>query len=211
MTVYTAGDIADMEKRFRANFINSISGFKSANLIGTVNQNGETNLAVFSSVVHIGADPPLIGFIMRPISVERHTYQNIISKGLYTINALPFAMKKDGHKTSAKFHDGASEFDETAFSARMNDFGVPVVAESAVALTCELRSDQLLEVNKTRLIIGEIKEVQLNPTFLQSDGFYDLAKAGVTVISGMDSYHSAEDGIRFSYAKPDQEITTLTE
>ena len=210
MTVYSAGDIADMEKRFRANFINSISGFKSANLIGTVNSNGTTNLAVFSSVVHIGANPPLIGFIMRPVSVERHTYENILAKKFYTINALPIAMKQDGHKSSAKFSAEESEFDKTAFSAEINDFGVPSVLESPISLTCRLRSDQLLEVNQTRLIIGEVKEVKLNEAFLQNDGFYDLTKAGVAVVSGMDSYHAAEGGTRFSYAKPDQEITTIT-
>jgi flavin reductase (DIM6/NTAB) family NADH-FMN oxidoreductase RutF len=211
MRIYSFADIEGMEKRFRANFINSISGFKSANLIGTVDENGRTNLAVFSSVVHIGANPPLIGFIMRPISVQRHTYENILSKKFYTINALPIAMKRDGHKSSAKFSAEESEFDKTAFSAELNDFGVPSVVESPISLTCRLRSDQLLEVNQTRLIIGEVKEVKLNEAFLQKDGFYDLTEAGVAVISGMDSYHAAEDGTRFSYARPDREINEISE
>jgi len=210
MKTYSFEEIARMETRFRANFVNSISGFKSANLIGTIDQDARTNLAVFSSVVHIGANPPLIGFIMRPISVQRHTYENILAKKLYTINALPFDMKEDGHKSSAKFSAGESEFDKTAFSAELNGFGVPVVAESPISLTCELRSDLLLEVNQTRLIIGEVQEVKLHEQFLQNDGFYDLTRAGVAVISGMDSYHIAEGGTRFSYARPDQAITEIT-
>ncbi|MGB6036336.1 MAG: flavin reductase [Cryomorphaceae bacterium] len=211
MRTYSFVDIEEMDKRFRANFINSISGFKSANLIGTIDPDGRTNLAVFSSVVHIGANPPLIGFIMRPVSVQRHTYENILSKNFYTINALPFAMKEDGHKSSAKFPAGESEFDKTSFTAELNGFGVPSVVESPISLTCELRSDQQLEVNQTRLIIGEVKEVKLNEAFLQSDGFYDLTKAEVAVISGMDSYHAAKVGTRFSYARPDQEITEISE
>ena len=211
MRTYSSSDIEEMDKRFRANFINSISGFKSANLIGTIDEEGRTNLAVFSSVVHIGANPPLVGFIMRPISVQRHTYDNILSKKFYTINALPISMKEDGHKSSAKFSVEESEFDKTAFSAELNGFGVPWVVESPISLTCELRSDLLLEVNHTRLIIGEVKEVKLNEAFVQNDGFYDLNKAGVAVISGMDSYHTTERGTRFSYAKPDQEITEIPE
>lgn len=211
MRTYSSADIAEMDKRFRANFINSISGFKSANLIGTTNESSQINLAIFSSVIHIGAHPPLVGFIMRPLSVERHTYDNIISKQFYTINALPFSMKEDGHKTSAKFPKGESEFDKTPFTAEVNDFGVPAVKESPISLTCELRSDQLLEVNQTRLIIGEVKEVRLNAEYLGEDGFYNLVKAGVSAISGMDMYHSADQGSRFSYARPDQDITLITE
>ena len=45
--------------------------------IGTISKEGKTNLAIFSSVIHVGANPPALGFLMRPISVERHTYTNI--------------------------------------------------------------------------------------------------------------------------------------
>ena len=33
--IFTADDISEMEQRYRANFINSLSGFKAANVIGT--------------------------------------------------------------------------------------------------------------------------------------------------------------------------------
>lgn len=45
--------------------------------MGTVNKIGHTNLAIFNSVIHIGANPPLMGFISRPNSGERHTLENI--------------------------------------------------------------------------------------------------------------------------------------
>jgi flavin reductase (DIM6/NTAB) family NADH-FMN oxidoreductase RutF len=211
MSTFSSEDIVEMENRFRANFINSISGFKSANLIGTVNGEGQTNLAIFSSVIHIGANPPLIGLIMRPITVDRHTYDNIIAKRFYTINALPTSMLEDGHKTSAKYLKEESEFDKTEFTPEVNKFGVPCVKESAISLTCLLRSDELIQLNQTRLIIGEVKEVKLNSEHLHKDGFYDLVEAGVAAISGMDSYHAAAKGSRLSYAKPDQDITLLTE
>ncbi|MFN6039875.1 MAG: flavin oxidoreductase, partial [Bacteroidota bacterium] len=70
-------DILSFEQRYRATFINSIGGFKSVALIGTKNSSGQTNLAIFNSLVHIGANPPLLGFIVRPDSVERHTLENI--------------------------------------------------------------------------------------------------------------------------------------
>jgi len=80
--------ISQFEKLYRTNLFNSLSGFKSANLIGTISKEGKTNLAIFSSVIHVGANPPMMGFLMRPVSVERHTYNNIKETGYFTINHI---------------------------------------------------------------------------------------------------------------------------
>ena len=70
MTKHIAqADLANMDNRHRVNFINSLSGYKSANLIGTSSRKNEDNLAIVSSVVHLGA-PSLIGFIMRPVRLS---------------------------------------------------------------------------------------------------------------------------------------------
>lgn len=53
-------DIQAMDQRERARLINSLSGFKSANLIGTCDKQGLENLAVVSSVVHLGSNPPCL-------------------------------------------------------------------------------------------------------------------------------------------------------
>ena len=83
-TIYLSKDkIAAMDKKYRASLINSLSGFKSVSLIGTINKNKKENLAIFSSVVHIGSYPALIGFIQRPHSVERHTLENILETSFY--------------------------------------------------------------------------------------------------------------------------------
>ncbi len=60
MASYTTSNIESWERFYRANFINSLTGFKSVNLIGSVNEMGQTNLSIFSSIVHIGSNPPFI-------------------------------------------------------------------------------------------------------------------------------------------------------
>lgn len=45
LTHFTNQQIADLEERKRIAMINSLSGFKSLNLIGTVNKEGQTNLS----------------------------------------------------------------------------------------------------------------------------------------------------------------------
>ena len=61
---YSKAELDSMGVLFKRNFINSLSGYKSINLIGSVNHNGLPNLAIFNSVFHVGSDPPLIGMLM---------------------------------------------------------------------------------------------------------------------------------------------------
>ncbi len=79
-------DIMNIEKAPRLKMINAISGFKSANLLGTASAGGQENVAVFSSVIHLGSNPPFLGFITRPQTVPRQTYQNIRDTDWFTVN-----------------------------------------------------------------------------------------------------------------------------
>lgn len=73
--IFTKDDISQLNSRIRGRLINSATGYKSANLIATKSKEGQPNVAVFSSVVHIGAHPPILGFVLRPTTVPRHTYK----------------------------------------------------------------------------------------------------------------------------------------
>ena len=109
---YTREDIDKLDKVARIRLINAASGIKPANLIGTIDNQGNTNLAIFSSVTHIGSNPPLLGLIMRPIGeIPRHTYSNINENGYYTINHIHPGFTDKAHYTSAIFKKEISEFD----------------------------------------------------------------------------------------------------
>ena len=58
MQHFNTNDIQGFSKIYRLNLINSITGYKSANLIGTRSNSGEENVAIFSSITHLGAIPP---------------------------------------------------------------------------------------------------------------------------------------------------------
>ena len=103
--------LMQMDGRYRANLINKIVGYNSANLIGTRAESGLENLGIFNSVVHIGANPPFLGFILRPTTVERHTYENLKETGYFTINQITRAIHQQAHKTSAKYPAAVSEFE----------------------------------------------------------------------------------------------------
>ena len=199
----TYAEIMAMEQRKRAHLINSVGGFKSVCLIGTADKQGQTNLAIFSSVVHIGANPPLISFIMRPDSVERHTLANILETGVYTINHVNESIYQQAHQTSAKYPKEISEFDATGLSKEYkNEYQAPFVKESAVQLAVDFKERIDLTINGTILIIGEIRDLYFPEDCLQEDGYLDIEKAGTVSCTGLDSYHSTQRLQRLPYAKP---------
>lgn len=198
----TNENILAFEKLFRTNFVNSLSGFKNANLIGTISKEGKTNLAIFSSVIHVGANPPLMGFLMRPVSVERHTYDNIKETGHFTINHINKEIFKQAHQTSASYEKEISEFDPCDMTPEYTEtIKAPYVKESKIKIGLKFLEEQEIKSNETIFIIGEIQEIILPDEVVLEDGFIDIKKAGTIAISGLDSYHETKRIARLSYAK----------
>jgi len=201
ITQLTYAELMDMEQRQRAHLINSVGGFKSVCLIGTIDNAGQTNLAIFNSIVHIGANPPLISFILRPDSVDRHTLSNILETGYYTINHLNESIYKQAHQSSARYPKEISEFDATGLTALyQNNFKAPFVQESNIQLGIEFKERINLSINNTIMMIGEIREMYFPTNCLQLDGYLDIEKAGTITCTGLDSYHFTNRLERLPYA-----------
>jgi len=203
MQLISASAIQSWERFYRANFINSLTGFKSVSLIGTVNTEGQTNLGVFSSIVHIGSDPALIGYINRPVKAAPHTLANIKESGVYTINHINTSFLEQAHQTSAKYSDDVSEFDEVGLTAEfIENIKAPFVKESRVKYALALKEIIPIKWNETFLVIGEIQHVKLEDDILLDDGFLSLDKASSLCSNGTDGYYSTQLIDRYQYAKP---------
>ena len=199
---FNSDDLNAMEQRYRAMFINSLSGFKSANLIGTADASGHTNLAIMSSAFHLGAHPPLMGLIVRPDVAERHTLNNIRETGAYTINHVHTKMYAQAHQTSARYPQAISEFDAVNLTADfVEDFAAPFVKESIISMGLVLREEQLMKINGTHLLIGEIQMVNVPDKLISDDGFINVAEANTVAVSGLDGYCSGALIERLPYAK----------
>ncbi|WP_375581394.1 flavin reductase [Marivirga tractuosa] len=195
--------IEQMGSRYRANFFNTISGFKSANLIGTNDNFGNTNLAVFNSVVHIGANPPYLGFILRPTTVERHTYENIKENGLYTFNHINENIIEKAHQTSAKYQKNVSEFEACGFEEEyLNNFDSPYVKESKIKMGLQFEEEHFIKANHTILVIGKLLHAYLDEKLISNDGSIDLTEAGTVTISGLYEYLKPTKLKKLDYAKP---------
>ena len=204
-TYFSSSDILQMESRQRAAFMNSLSGFKSASLIGSIDNKGNTNLAIFSSVVHLGSNPALIGFINRPDSTSRHTLENILETNCFTINHINAAIYKQAHQTSARYPKDISEFDATRLTPEFSKLlEAPYVRESHIKYGLEFVEKHELKINGTILIIGKVVEIIIPESCLLAHGAIDIEKAETIAISGLDSYHTTHQLARLTYAKPDK-------
>ena len=203
MVSYNIAEIAAWERFYRANFINSLTGFKSVNLIGTLDAAGRANLGIFSSIVHIGSNPPLIGYINRPLPAAPHTLANIKATEVYTLNHIQPFFVEQAHQTSAKYAAGISEFEEVGLTPEFRDnIAAPFVKESRIKYALSLQEIIPISINDTFLVIGQVISVHLEKDIVADDGFIQLDNANSICSNGVDSYYTTEFIARYQYAKP---------
>ncbi len=203
MAFFTNKDISELNHIYKINMVNSLSGYKSANLIGTKSNEGKENVAVFSSVIHLGSNPPILGFIVRPTTVPRDTYKNIKETGYYTINHIAESFIKNAHHTSAKYNSEISEFDMTELIATyLDDFKAPFISQSPIKIAMKYIEEYHIKANNVIMIVGEIQSVTIEEGLLQEDGFIDLSKGNIAAINGLDGYTIPSLKTRQGYQRP---------
>ena len=200
--IYNKEDIEQLDRISRLKIINAVTGIKPANLIGSIDSNGQTNLAIFSSVVHLGSNPSLLGFITRPKTGGfGHTYSNIEEMGMYTINHIHPEFIKNAHYTSAKFDADISEFERCNLTEEyIKNFKAPFLKESTFKIGLCFKEALDIKHNGTTLVIGEIEHLLLPDTAIVNNEI-DLEAANSVGISGLNSYYSLKKIDGFPYAR----------
>lgn len=203
-------DFEELDHVFRINLINSCSGFKSANLIGTKSNLGIPNVAVFSSVTHLGSNPPLLGVVFRPVTdVPRNTYENIKETGQFTINHIDASIIQEAHHTSAKYDKDISEFEITALEEEYkNGWHAPFVKNAPIQIALTYCEEYEIKANGTIQLIGEIKDLFIQSELLEDDGFVNLSKANIVAINGLDGYVVPSLKERLAYQRPKKILKT---
>lgn len=195
-------DIVSYEQRYRTAFINSLAGFRQAVLVGTRSSTGQDNLAIFNSLIHLGANPALFALVSRPDTVPRDTLQNILDTKVYTLNYVTSKHMVAAHQTSARYANDVSEFDAVGFTAEtVAGIHAPFVAEAVVKMSMQLEDTIPIALNGTILIIGSIQRIDIDDALLGDDGFVDLSAADVLVSQGLDAYFETRALGRLAYAK----------
>lgn len=210
MRKITKNNLSEMSKVPRLNLVNCVTGYKSANLIGTVSSEGVLNVAVFSSVTHLGSEPALLGFILRPTTVPRDTYKNLKELGYFTVNHITEEMIADAHHTSSSYEEHISEFDKTGLEPEFIDnLKVPFVKGSPVQLLCKYVNEYTIEENGCIHIIASIETIYADESLFHDDQWMQLDRGNIIAINGLDGYAVPKLTDRFHYARPDKPSTSM--
>ena len=210
MQTFTAADIAGMELLARVQFATSLPGAKPISLIGTTDKSGLTNLAPFSSVLHLGSSPCLLGMISRPDLVDRHTLSNLTETQAWTINHLHPEILDAAHQCSARYPKEVSEFDATGLTTHYETgFPAPFVKESRFRIGLELEDIIPIPANGTQLIVGRVVLVQVIEKHLMEHGGIDLVGLDCLASTALDTYFQLQALARLSHANPDHPIRRI--
>lgn len=212
MVRWTRQDLEAWPSRKRARTVNSLSGFKSATLVGSADLNGVHNLSVVSSVVHLGSSPAQMGMVLRPPGDDAHTYKNLLATGQCTFSHIGVNWVAQAHQCSARYPAGVSEFEAVGLTpcSLEGEWIAPAVSEARVRMGLTLTEDMVLP-NRCHFLVLDVQWVEVDERTVAEDGYVDLGLAGTTTISGLDGYHDTTHLGRLSYAKVGKEVELLTD
>ena len=198
----TLEDLQARDKNFRRHFLNTLPGPRGVHLIGTKGYRGTENLAVFNSLVHVGASPPLLGFILRPLTVPRHTYHHILASKWFTVNTLHPDFLDAAHQSSANYAIDTSEFAATGLTPEYSEAcSAPYVRESAVKLGLTLEEEHPIAANGTVFIVGRVREIFVPDTAVAESGHVDHESLDTLTVAGLDTYYRVHDRQQKPYAR----------
>ncbi len=198
---WTSRQLEGLERFYRANLINSVTGFKSLCLLGSRHPDGTGNLAVFTQVMHLGADPALLGILFRPQVPGMHSLKNIRESGWLSLNHVLEGEALQAHWTSARWD--IPEFEAVGFEPEfLPEIPVPFVKGSRIRMALSAEQEIPIPLNGTTLLVARLQYLEVPDACLAEDGFANLIQAGSLAGMGLDGYASGRELQRFSYARP---------
>lgn len=204
-TRFSLDEIQQFEREYRRTFINCLWGLKSVHLIGTVNQNNVPNVAIISSVFHLGANPPMMGVCFRPPVANTHTFDNILASKKFTVNVVTEKFYKQAHRCSANFRDGISEFDETGLTPQYESgFPIPFVEESPIRFSVQYHEHFSVRENESRIVVGKVQDIYIDSSLIDSKGYISYDSIEPVVVSGLEGYFSVKEIDRLGYERVSQ-------
>ncbi|MEL6975064.1 MAG: flavin reductase [Bacteroidota bacterium] len=210
MRYFDSTTLEELPSRHRANLINTITGYKSANLIGSISGSGNANVAIFNSLVHLGSNPPLLGFVLRPLTVRRDTYRNVNENRSFTVNAVTQEIYEAAHLTSAKFEENESEFEMTGLEPLFREEHIaPFVAQSPIQLGCTYVNEYPIMENGCIFMVGQIDKIYIKSSLLTEDYWAKLDEEKIVSIVGLDGYAEPKINDRLAYARPEEPAKSI--
>lgn len=150
-----------------------------------------------------------MGYIQRPHTVERQTYENILELKKYTFSNVTQSLQQQAHQTSARYPRDMSEFEACGIQIAMTDSGIPYAHESTIVIELTYLNSYPIEENDTILVVGSVDQIHISEELIFEDGTINLPAAKSVAGVGLNGYSKVDDLTRYSYAKPNKDLEIL--
>jgi len=196
-------EILAWEREYRRAFVNTLSGAKAAFLLSSISNNTVFNLALVTSVVHLGAAPPLLAVLLRPPEAGQDSRENIEINGYFTLNAVSRPFLEAAHQCSARYPRETSEFEACGLTPWQSaTLDTPFVRESPLKMGLKAIECVDVQANNSRLIVGALLEVHLDDRLLERDGQLLPDKADLCGVAGLNAWYALESAGILPFARP---------
>lgn len=188
---FNQNTLGELPREERRTLINRLTGSRLAWLMGTQNEDGQPNLALFSQVLHISAAPARLGILFRPEGAERHSLHNLHATRLLSLNALPTGFVEPMHCTSANFPKTVSEFEACGWKAfYRQQVAVPLIEEAWIQIVLEPEEQIAIKSSGGLLLVAKVLDLWIDERAL--DAGRHPQPDGLQHVCGLDLYTRSE-------------------
>ena len=176
-------------------------------LVGSLDENGISNLAPFSFFNAFGANPPIIGFspaLSGRTGLPKDTLLNIKETEEFTVSIVNSSIVEQISLSSCEFDKNIDEFVKTGLTKyKSENIGAYGVQESNFIMECKLHDIISLGENpgSGNLILGEVLQFHINKSILTDTNQVDPYKLDPIARNGGSWYTEAKKGL-FELKKP---------
>jgi len=176
-------------------------------LVGSLDENGISNLAPFSFFNAFGANPPIIGFspaLSGRTGIPKDTLLNIKETEEFTVSIVNSSIVEQISLSSCEFDKNIDEFVKTGLTKyKSENIGAYGVQESNFIMECKLYDIISLggKPGSGNLILGEVLQFHINESILTDTNQVDPYKLDPIARNGGSWYTEAKKGL-FELKKP---------
>ena len=155
-----------------------------------------SNIVTIAWTGTINSDPAMVSISVRK---SRYSHELLCKNGEFVINLiskeLTYAMDYCGVKSGRDI----DKFAETKLTkGEAKTVSVPIIVESPVNIECEVK--QVIELGSHDMFLAEVKAVQVDSSYMDEDGRFDLEKADLIAYSHGIYYSLGEKIGKFGYS-----------
>ncbi len=166
--------------------------------ITSMNLTGQLNAAPFSAFNYMGMDPPIVavgvGNRPGPDATGKDTAQNIRNTGEFVVNVVNEAVAEAMNVTAIDFPPEINEL-EIAHLKTEPSLVVKIPRIAAAPASLECREITIIEIGRSRIIIGQIVAIHVKDEFVDQSGAYIHAEElhAVGRMNGLGAYVKTRD------------------